>query len=538
MNNYVNSFGEYSGNNYTDLSDLFSLNETNSAVKYGKEEFKKLFSAPLLESNGYVDDELLETAHAYYEFSMLSEAKSHWFESKGNLIYLDCDSHFILIKNGEGFVIERSTFELSQNINEGWDAISGVWNRLKKSASDTIKAQASAVKGAWDALSYGAKKAWEFVKTCANAVAEFVKGMTFVEWAALAMSVLSAILGICGGIAEGSGAFAWLGPILTSIAGILQAIGGGLHLYEGTMKYKNATKIVAADPSITPTTRMVATISQALPEYIIGTGMICLGAYDVTKSATTLISPAGGIESVTVGTTVKSSLKTVVKDVAKTGGAIHHFIEHAGLAIIKKGGFEIASKTGKAAVGKVLTSILSTVSSSILSSILGYIWEFALKAGESISKGIEYLLAIPSKISASISKFTKNSKGSTFFSIIAKGLNKLVKPLTDAASRVIAKYIQPTVSTVKEWFTAELKSYKESLEIIKEYKHELHTGIKHHEIKEPKEKGEAKNPLAPEEKIKVSNVKKKDVKIINKSMDKSKKVKEGLNYLKYFGDIE
>ena len=265
--------------------------------------------------------------------------------------------------------------------------------------------------------------------------------------------------------------------------------------------------------------------------------MICLGAYDLTKSATTLISPAGGVESITVGTTVKSSLKGAVKEAAKTGGAIHHFIEHAGLAIIKKAGGEVASKAGKEAVGKILTAILSTVSSSILSSILGYIWEFVLKAGETIAKGLEYLLGIPSKISSSISKFTKNSKGSTFFSIIAKGLNKLVKPLTDRASSVISKYIQPTVSDVKSWFTYELKSYKQSLEIIKEYKHELHTGIKHHEIKEPKEKGEAKNPLAPDEKIKVSSVKKKDVNIINKSMDKSKKVKEGLNYLKYFGDI-
>lgn len=537
MNNYVSSFGEYSSNSGMDLSDLFSLNETRSAAKYSKEEFKKLFSQPLLESEGYIDEDLLENAHAYYEFSMLSEAKSHWFESKGSLIYLDCDSHFILIKNGEGFVIERSTFEISQNLNEGWNTISSVWNRLKKSAVDSIKAQASVVKGAWDALSYGAKKAWEFVKTCANAVVEFVKGMTFMDWAALTMSVLSAILGICGGIAEGSGAFAWLGPILTSIAGILQAVGGSLHIYEGTIKYKNASKILTSDPSISPTTRMVATVSQALPEYLVGTGMICLGAYDLTKSATTMISPAGGVESVTVGTTVKSSLKAAAKQAAETGGVIHHFIEHAGLAIIKKAGGEVASKVGKEAVGKILTAILSTVSSSILSSILGYIWEFALKAGETIAKGLEYLLSIPSKISSAIGKFVKNSEGSTFFSIIAKGLNKLIKPLTDSASKSISKYIQPTVSSVRSWFTNELKSYKESLEIIKEYKHELHTGIKHHEIKEPKEKGEAKNPLSPEEKIKVSNVNKKDVKIINKSMGKSKKVKEGLNYLKYFGDI-
>ena len=527
-------FNDFYNQNSHDYNDLFSLNENKTSAKYSKEEFKNIFSNSLNESDGFNDD-VLESAHAYYEFSMLSEAKSHWLNTVGSPIYLDCDSHVILIKNGEGFLIEKSTFEFTKNLNESWNTLTASWNKLSKAAKIYNDSVVSAVEATGHVLSYGAKKALEFVKTCDNAIVKFIKGMSFVEWAALTMSILSAILGICGAIAEGSAVFAWLGPILTSIAGILQAVGGGLHLYEGSEKLKNAFKIMGmSDKLISPVGKMISSVSQALPEYIVGSGMICLGAYDLTKSATTLISPAGGIESVTVGTTVKSSLKGAVKEVAKSGGVIHHFIEHVGLEIIKKSGYSVTTSVGKEAVGKIFTAIISTVSSSILSSILGYIWEFSLKAGETITKGIEYLLDIPSKISSILNNFSKNSKDSTFFSIISKGLNRLVKPMTDTASSVISKYIKPMITNTREWFTSELKSHKMAMEIIEKYKHELHTGIKHHAVKAPE--GKVKNPLAPKKKINIDKVTDKDVKMINKSINKSKKIKEGLTYLKYFGD--
>jgi hypothetical protein len=549
MTNIISNFDEFSNeSNLIDLDDVFSLNEQGSAVKYSKEEFKNIFRGPLLESEGSVDEFLLESAHAYYEISMMYENRSHWLESSGKFMYLDSDTHMILIKNGEGFVIEKSTFDMANNLNEGisWSNIEAGWNKVKSLSKSIVKKAASAVKGGWDALSYGAKKAWEFVKTCGNVIVEFVKGMTWVEWAALAMSVLSAILGICGAIAAGSVVFSWLSPILNTIAGVFQAIGGGLHLYEGVHKYGIASKLILKNQIISPTTKMVAAGAQVIPEYLIGTGMIALGIYDITKAATSTIDPTSGTQSVAIGTSAKSALKETAKMAAKPGGVIHHAIEHAGLAIIKKAGIQVGTEAGKAAVGKTFTAIISTVSSSLISSVLGWIWEFILKAGQTITKGIDFLIDIPSKITKAIEGFNK-SANNTFTKIIAKGLDKLVKPMTSSASKVIAQYIKPAVILVKDWFTRELKSYKEASEILKEYKHELHSGVSH--VKKPGG-GSGHNPLAPKHKIDDKKVTKKDAKLIKKAVAKSKgkvekkkeKVKESriweMRNLRSFDDLE
>lgn len=545
--NYVDSFYNFAANDGSiNFDELFTFNENGSSARYSKEEFKDLFRDSLMESDGYADEEILENAHSYYELGMLYEAKSHWFESNSNFNYLDCESHVILIKDGEGYMIEKSTFDKSRIINEGfWDdplgSIKSGWQKVKSVAKSAVKKTASVIKDGWDKLSYGAKKAWEFVKTCGSVIVQFVKGMTFIEWAALAMSVLSAILGICGAIAAGSVVFSWLSPILNTIGGICQAVAGGIHIYEGQHKISNANKILAKDPTISPTAKMAAKITQGLPEYITGLAMIALGVYDITKSATSPVDPSSGTQSVAVGTSVKSTLIGVGKTIAKPGGAIHHFIEHAGVAMMKKVGVKVASEAGKAAVGKIFTAVVSTVSSSIMSSVFGWLWSFVLKAGQAITKGFEYLIKIPSEISGAIDKFKKEANN-TFTKIIAKGLDKLVKPMTDASSRAISKYIQPIVDKVKSFLEKEIKSYKEAEALVKEYKHELHTGIKHHEHKKPSPK-KAENPLEPKHKIDDKKVTKKDQKIIKKATNKAKgkKVKESQiwenRYIQSFDDL-
>ena len=57
-------------------------------------------------------------------------------------------------------------------------------------------------------------------------------------------SIISAILGILGAVAAGSVAFAWLEPPLGVAAGVFQALGGGIHLYEGSVKLANTKKIL------------------------------------------------------------------------------------------------------------------------------------------------------------------------------------------------------------------------------------------------------------------------------------------------------
>lgn len=566
MTNIISNFDQFSNeSNLIDLDDVFSLNENGSATKYSKEEFKNMFRGPLLESEGSVDEALLEKAHAYYEISMLYETKSHWLETSGQFVYLDADTHMILMKNGEGFVIEKSTFAVAKgrgnNLNEwgiGWSDIEAGWDKVKSVAKAAVKKTASVLKGGWDALSYGAQKAWEFLKTCGNVVVQFVKDMTWVDWAALAMSVISAILGILGAVAAGSGVFAWLEPPLGVAAGVFQALGGGIHLYEGSVKLANTKKILEKNQTITPLAKLTSGVIQVLPEVIIGGGMVALGIYDIVKAGTSIINPASGIESVAVGTSTKSALTGAAKTLAKPGGAIHHFIEKAGVATAKKFGVNLAEKAGEeaaksalkkagaGAIGKILTGVVALTSSSIFSSVLGWIWSFILKAGQGITKGFDFLINIPAKITSFIDTISKKANN-TFTKIIAKGLNKLVKPMTSSAAKVIAKYIQPIVDGVKKWFDLQIKSFEEANTLLKDYKHELHTGISHHAVHKPGAK-DSHNPNAPKHKIDPKNVTKKSLKLIKKAVAKTKgkvekeKVKESqiweMRNLKSFDDLE
>ena len=564
--NYVDSFYNFVPNDGSiNFNELFSLNESGTSARYNREEFKSLFRDSLLESDGYVDEDLLEGAHAYYELGVLYEHKSEWVEAAGNNIFLDCDSHVILIKNGVGYMIEKNTLVAAKSLNEGalsW--LEDKWNKAKEVGKAVIKKTVAVVKGGWDKLSYGAKKAWEFVKSCGSAVVEFIKGMTWVEWAALAMSLLSAIMGIVQAVLIGSGVASWVSPAAGVLAGIFQCIGGGLHLYEGGVKIKNAGKVLSKNDEITPLQMFMAKATQAVPEYLVGSGMIALGIYDIVKAATSPVNPTTGSESVVVGTSAKNSLKAAAKTVAKPGGAIHHAIEETTVSLFKKIGVDIAKQSGKlalkgakeevvkavskagvSAVGKIGTAIVSTVSSAILSSLLDKIWGFVLKAGEGITKGFDFIINIPKKISEGIDNFVKKSKGSTFFSIIAKGLSKIVKPLTDSAAKVIDKYIQPTVNYVKGWFAREIKSYNDATEIIKHYKHELHSGTKGHEMKPH---GEVEVPNQPKHGIDIKKVTKKDIKIVKKATnitkgkkEDKKKVKESQvwenRYIQSFDDL-
>lgn len=534
--NYVESFYNFVPNDGSiNLEELFSLSENGHSARYSKKEFKDIFYDSLMESEGYVDDDMLEGAYAHYELGMLYEAKSHWLESEGESIYLDCDSHVILIKNGEGYIIEKSTFDMSQSINEGlWDMVKKGWEKTKSFAKSAAKKTLSVVKSGWDKLSYGAKKAWEFIKMAGNAVVKFVKEMTALEWAALACSVISAVLGIVGAITAGAG----VGAFLIAFSGILQGVGGGIHIYEGVQKYLHSIEVIGKSTEISPTAKVAATVIQVAPEFVVGGGMLFLGINDVVKGATTALNPKAALESLATGAAVKTGLKQSVKTF-KPGAAIEHKIEELGVKVIKKMGLEVGKKVSKEAVGKVLTTVLSVITAPILTGVLGWIWKAILKIGQGITKGIDFLINIPSKISSGIEEFTKEADG-TFTKMIAKGLNTLVKPLTDSAEKFIAKYIQPTVDKVKKFFEMEIEANEKANELLGEYKHELHTGASHHAPK--KNSVKVDNPLAPKHKIDPNKVKKKDVKLIKKAVKKSKgKSNESLlwerRYLKSFDDL-
>jgi hypothetical protein len=456
-------------------------------------------------------------------------------------------------------MIEKSTLDAAKSLNEGalsW--LEDKWNKAKEIGKAAIKKTVSVVKDGWDKLSYGAKKAWEFVKSCGSAVVQFLKDMTWLEWAALGCSILSAILGILAAAAYGSGAFAWAAPPIAVIGGILQGLGGGIHIYEGIHKSMNSYKLLTKANEITPTAKFVSIVAQGLPEVLIGGGMLALGIYDIVVAGTTIVNPTAAIQGLATGATVKTGLRKAADTVAKPGGAVHHFIEHAGVSVAKKLGVNLGKnvadtaakaalkRAGAAAIGKILTGTVALVSSSIFSTVIGWVWKGFLKNVSMITKGFDFLINIPKKITEGIDGFVKKSeKGGTFAKIIASGLNKLVKPMSSSAAKVIGKYIQPIVDKCKNWADKEVKAFNESEKILKEYKHELHTGIKHAEVHKPKK---VENPNAPKHEIDPKKVTKKDMKIVKKATnitkgkkEDKKKVKESQvwenRYIQSFDDL-
>ena len=511
---HVESFQSFHLRNMgIDYEDLFYLQENKSQAKYSFEGFRNYFSGLLLESDGYIDESLLENSFAFYEYTMLYEAKSHWFESESikEAMYLDCDSHMMIFTDGEGFLIEKRTFA---KINE-WltmDDIGKAWNSLKDKAKSAWEGVKSFAGKTWDTLSYGAKKAWEFVKMCASAVVDFVKGMTFLEWAALALSLLSAVLGIAGAATTAIG----IGPALTAIGGVCQGISGGIHIYEGVHKYDGAIKIFGK-AGITPQAKFYSAVSVALPEFLTGGVLIALGINDVVQSATGLVDPSSGSRSVATSTSAKVTLKSFIKTIAKPGHAMEHAIEGLASSALKKAGIKL-SEVATTGVARVATTVFATITPAIVSKLFGWLFEFMLKAGSTVVKGFDFLINIPAKISAAIQSFEKKAD-STLTKILASGLSKVVKPMTDGASALIKKYIQPSVDSAKKWFDSQIKSFNENKKILDEYKHELHTGIKH-EHKKPEN---AKPIFKVENK---TDVPKKDVKKLNKINDKSREIKK------------
>jgi len=538
---YIESFQSFHLRNMgIDYDDLFSLQENKSQAKYSFEGFRNYFSDFLLESEGYIDESLLENSFAFYECSMLYEAKSHWFEGAGigNSDYLDCGTHALVIKDGEGFLIEKITFN---KINE-WltmDDIHKAWGNLKKSVGNAWDKGEKIIKSAGKAISYGAEKAWNFLKSCGNAIVKFVKGMTFLEWAALAFSLLSAVLGIAGAAA---GAVTGIGAALIPIGGACQIIAGGIHLYEGWHRYDGMIKSFGKG-GITPAGKFHAALATALPEGLVGTLLLLLGINDVITGAGGLVDPSAGSRAVATNTSAKMTLQGFLK---APGAVIEKGIEDLGMYALKKAGISLSHAAAEG-MGKVATTVFATVAPAILSSMFTWLFKSLLEVGSGITKGIDALINIPAKISDSISKFQKGAKGG-LGGLLAKGLSTVVKPMTDCAAKVIKKSVQPIVDKVKNWFKNQLASYDKNKKIMDEYMHELHTGKKHVHKEEKKGK-----PVFKVDKIK--ELSKKEVELIKTAADKSKsetgskdknnkkkKVKESqvweMNYLRSFDDLE
>jgi len=457
---YIKQFENFDSGSLN-LEDIFSLNEQKCMAKYGLDEFKKFFGGPILESLGSEDESLLEQAHSYYEMSMLSEAKSHWFDSDGEIYKIDADTHIILVKENEAYIIEKKTHDA---INEWWswkDAASA-WNKFSGAVTTFVANKWESgkkwISDTWKSISDGAQKAWEWTKKAAAAVVKFLSEMTWIEWVSLGIGVLSAVVGLLGSVIPGA----------TIIGGVLMALNGGLHLYEGWHKYQEALKYFSEIKDITKTSKTAAAISKGVPDAIFGSVFLCLGFYDLSHGISeALVNPAAGSISMGIKTAAVAGSHSLVGKMAHSlervlGGFLKEFLE--------KMGYKIAGT----AAANLTNLIASAFGTAALSSIIGWVWKGLLGAGKLILDGISFLLSLPKKIKEGIEMLEKNATG-VIGTIVTKGLSTLIKPMADSCAKVIEKYIQPFINKAKNWFDLQIKSYDVCVAILDKHKSEMGT---------------------------------------------------------------
>jgi len=447
------------------LENLLVLNDEKCMAKYSLNEFKNFFKrALLLESVNQEDNIMLEKAHAYYEMSMLSEAKREWFEKESSPVYLDAEDHMILINNNEAFIISKSTYTA---INEdwGWGDITDAWDSYTNKVVSVAKSVSKDVIKTYNEVSDGAKKAWEWVKTAGSAAVKFLGEMTWVDWATLGLGVLSACMGILGTAIPGA----------TIIAGVLLALTGGLHLYEGYHKYHEATdKLKSLKEG--DLTKSVAGINESLPDIAMGSIFTILGLHDISSGLTqALADPTAGAQSLAIkGSAIAGGKKSIA--------SMAHKLEHtigggwAGKAMKNLGKNKAMQTLAEKAAGYTGLQLAGILGHGILVSCLGWMYKGCLNGGSSIMKGISWVLDIPQKIIEGIDKLRKNATGA-IGTIIANGLSSLVQPMAKSAAKAINKYLKPAVNSAKAWFDRQIIIYDVCSKAIREEKTGTHESI-------------------------------------------------------------
>jgi len=530
--NYVDSFYNFLPNDgTTTLNELFSLHsEGGFMAKYNCEEFKNVFSGFLNESDQYMDEDSLNEAHSYYEMSMLAEARSSWGDTEGDINYIDAETHVILIKNSEAFVIEKKTFDMVQNINE-WslpslsdirDGFRNIKNKAVNYAKEKIGQAKKFVSKAWDKISNGAKKAWEWLKTAIAAVGKFIGDN--IETITIVLSILSAVFGIAGGITTAVG----VGPILTAIGGVLMALNGGLHIYEGFHKAHHGMEVLKK-ASIDPVSKYIAAFAKAGPDFLLGAIFLPLGFYDISHGLTeALVNPAAGSIGMGVKTTAKSAAKSWL-------GNAGHMIEKVLGGFVKElfKNPKIGAQVGVAAVG-----VSSVLLAKFFTDVCGWLYEFMLKSSAAIIKGINWLLGIPKRLTDAIDKFSKKADG--FLSgIIAKGLSAIVKPMTSFLARICEKYFKPLVKRSEQFIQRQIAAKK----ILDAEMEKAHGG--HGKGADTKKPGVVIKKTKGKSLVKLKTVKidKRDIKMIkkvNKGIKKktNESINYGMNYIKSFDELD
>lgn len=501
------------GSDFFNVGDLLKIHESKSISHFSLNDFKSIFYAPLKESDGYFDNEMIESLYSCYEFSQMYESRKEWFDSPDvKKFMMESDTHYIFLCSGEVYTISKKSFQVIESLNEGamdwmksywkkaanigakvsakvktymvkkYDETKVVVKKVVNKAGEVVKKVRDTAEDVWNKVSDGARKAWTWCKDSVATIWDIVKSSSPLE-------MVSGIISILGAAA---GWFAAIGG--TILAAICTALGGGIDTYLGAEETYKGSKIIKDSQISTDASgnivmaSLVEPAKSSLAALVGGVVGMSLGLYDVSVgTAGALVNPAAGSMSLAVKSSAKKvSEAWIIQTIKNMSGFLEDIIgkilSKLGNVKIIAGATAVVATTaetlkgkgiaGKAVVagaekgvstakGKVTEEVKQTISDSLQSSavnqIMGWLWDGLLKAGKALTDGIAFIVSLPEKIS-SIIKDISGKASTTIEKILSGGLNSIVKPLTDVMAKLVNTFLKPKIEAAQKWFERQLKS--------------------------------------------------------------------------------
>ena len=175
------------GADFFSMGDLLKIHESKATSHFSLNDFKSIFYAPLKESDGYFDNELIESLYSFYEFSQMYESRKEWFDSPDvKKFMMESDTHYIFLCSGEVYTISKKSFQVIESLNEGvMDWMESCW----KEAADIVAKVSAKVKNymvkKYDETKVVVKKivnkAGEVVKKVRDTAEDVSKGLDLVQ---------------------------------------------------------------------------------------------------------------------------------------------------------------------------------------------------------------------------------------------------------------------------------------------------------------------------------------------------------------------
>ena len=503
------------GADFFNIGDLLKIHESKATSHFSLNDFKSIFYAPLKESDGYFDNELIESLYSCYEFSQMYESRKEWFDSPDvKKFMMESDTHYIFLCSGEVYTISKKSFQVIESLNEGvmdwmknywkkaanigakvsakvktymvkkYDETKVVVKKVVNKAGEVVKKVRDTAEDVWNKVSDGARKAWTWCKDSVATIWDIVKSTSPLE-------MVSGIISILGAAA---GWFAAIGG--TILAAICTALGGGLNTYLGAEETYKGAKIIKDSPISTDASgniimaSLVEPAKSSLAALVGGVVGMSLGLYDVSVgTAAALVNPAAGAMSLAIQSSAKKVseawiiqtiknmsgfLETIIsKILSKLGGNIK-IIAGTATAVVDAAAETLKGKgvAGKAVItgvkkgaakvkgqvtGEVKQTIADSFQAGAINQIMGWLWDGLLKAGKALTDGIAFIVSLPEKIS-SIIKDISGKASTTIEKILSGGLNSIVKPLTDVMAKLVNTFLKPRIEAAQKWFERQLKA--------------------------------------------------------------------------------